>query len=1344
MNNARIVYDILRKEGGYSHAQTMGVMGNLFGESGDRGDINTRGFNAKEGAYGVAQWRLERLDNLKSFSAKQGLDYSDPRAQARFIIHELNTSEKLAGRLLSQARTAEEAAGAFLAFERPAGWTKANPSYAPDLARRVRLARQYEGKLLGAASPAFDDSGLDDADPTASLRDTLNARQAGYGDQVIKDNPFLSKYPTVGAYQEWKKVQTAEASRVSDLGMGETMPSTSGDIRTPSVRSNLEQAQYDEDIEKANEAKYGRAWYEDAWDAMSQQPSIRDTGRLLTASGFAEDPSYRQTPEELKRLTDGLPEQYWDRFQDARSQDHANYIRQELDTELERYKKYASGGTAYALGMGLIEGTFDVPSLALGLGIGKVASIGAATRNSMIAREAAGGVAGAILSEVPSQLGNPMAETSDLAIAAGLGLVLGAGSGAFSSRALQQEAQALEDIGRRIAGLPTAGRSGDAGAAYADGIAPLNGSASDWVQADRDIGGTTFGNARLDASATLQKSDNPVTRALGQVLVEDPVGFKNGPQLPALTEWQGKLFRTWNSRATDGFDAIYNDYAKANNLGWFEKSQGRQAFEADVLDTLRGGRAIDEVDPHIKKAADLYRNLYREIAETAQNPGILNGTTRRSVNGFEDGFDNPNYVPRIVDRASVAVNLDKYGTRQIEDLFEAAIRNFTPDLEEGVARKVAKGYVKTLHSLKAGTEGGAARTLQGGDMAALRELMEDIDGVTPEDINKVMAAMAKRDSSDAGKVSRAKRRTPLDENFSMEVKNRKTGQMEVLKVASFFESNPQALFLQYNRTMSAQIALAMARVKNPRYQAGTVKKVEEYTKVVDGQLVKDTREVEVPASVDVPEYLIDGITSRGEWETLMKRVKEVGDEMNPLEVDAGATDVDRLNTVYGLLIGGPVGNKFNPIGNQWARRLREWNFIRLMNNMGIAQIPEFGNVMGTMGVKATLGAIPWARKLTMDAKKGRLDPEFLKEIDGILAPGYEHRMPLGIERTFGEDPGVVVSSGSKFGRKFDEFTTEAKDVTSTISFFKYIDTALQNVAARAYMQKITDTVFRTGARFSPERLESFGLDAEMWKRVEEQAKKHATFVQGAVSGRNIKTLGLDQWDDVEAKAALEMSAYRATRRVVQQNDIGSVPLWMQGDTWKLLMQFRSFVVGAYGKQTLHSLKMRDSEALSAFLLSSFLGGLTHTIKRGIRYNLLKEAGEDDKAEKEWEKSMSWTGIAAGAFGNTGQGSIIPMGIDMALGLIGEDKLFDGNRASGLASGFITGNPSISMLDGLGRSIGALGQNILRDDPITKGEFRTMLQQVPFLNNYGAMSLFGGIINDLPDKNPAKSKGGFFD
>jgi hypothetical protein len=75
---------------------------------------------------GIAGHRLERLDALRAFAKAKGTAPNDFQTQLEFIDQELNSTESKAGEAVRAATTPQQAAAAFIHFERPLGYDPAN------------------------------------------------------------------------------------------------------------------------------------------------------------------------------------------------------------------------------------------------------------------------------------------------------------------------------------------------------------------------------------------------------------------------------------------------------------------------------------------------------------------------------------------------------------------------------------------------------------------------------------------------------------------------------------------------------------------------------------------------------------------------------------------------------------------------------------------------------------------------------------------------------------------------------------------------------------------------------------------------------------------------------------------------------------------------------------------------------------------------------------------------------------------------------------------------------------------------------------------------------------------
>jgi len=95
---------------GLTPEQAAGIAGNLYKESG----FNPKAVGDNGTSYGIAQWHLNRFENLKRYPNWDTID-----GQLNYLWYELNTTEKKSLYSLKQATTPQEAAAIFARdFER--------------------------------------------------------------------------------------------------------------------------------------------------------------------------------------------------------------------------------------------------------------------------------------------------------------------------------------------------------------------------------------------------------------------------------------------------------------------------------------------------------------------------------------------------------------------------------------------------------------------------------------------------------------------------------------------------------------------------------------------------------------------------------------------------------------------------------------------------------------------------------------------------------------------------------------------------------------------------------------------------------------------------------------------------------------------------------------------------------------------------------------------------------------------------------------------------------------------------------------------------------------------------
>lgn len=146
-NNAAAAYQFFLSKGYTPHAAAA-LVGGFQAESGQ--GLSTGALGDKNTAYGIAQWRGDRLEGptgLRGWAQGQNLDPAQLQTQLQFADWELRNREQTAFSGLQHAQNVNQAANAAIGYERPHGWSFANPS--GGMAYDDRLANAQG--LLGTA-----------------------------------------------------------------------------------------------------------------------------------------------------------------------------------------------------------------------------------------------------------------------------------------------------------------------------------------------------------------------------------------------------------------------------------------------------------------------------------------------------------------------------------------------------------------------------------------------------------------------------------------------------------------------------------------------------------------------------------------------------------------------------------------------------------------------------------------------------------------------------------------------------------------------------------------------------------------------------------------------------------------------------------------------------------------------------------------------------------------------------------------------------------------------------------------------------------------------------------------
>lgn len=212
--------------------------------------------------------------------------------------------------------------------------------------------------------------------------------------------------------------------------------------------------------------------------------------------------------------------------------------------------------------------------------------------------------------------------------------------------------------------------------------------------------------------------------------------------------------------------------------------------------------------------------------------------------------------------------------------------------------------------------------------------------------------------------------------------------------------------------------------------------------------------------------------------------------------------------------------------------------------------------------------------------------------------------------------------------------------------------------------------------------------------------------------------------DLHGLRAVSLGTVKA-RNLVQRNDIGALIPFMKYPLAKLVMQFRTFMVGAYAKDTLKNLHYRDAIAAKTLAFTTGLAGVSYVLQ-----TRLAAVGRSDQHEF-LEKRLSVDAIAKAAFARSGTSSVLPMLIDTARYSTGQDPWFAHTRTSGQVSNLFFGNPGTGLIDDATLATRALA-GLFEDRRWSQEEARAIARVMMFGNSLPIVMGMNALISDLPE------------
>jgi len=1034
------------------------------------------------------------------------------------------------------------------------------------------------------------------------------------------------------------------------------------------------------------------------------------------------EPNYdfRLDDETFDELSKDIDPQYWDEFSNATSLGQAYQIKQRiLDSQEanEKLKTLGFTGTALRVGAAVLD---PVALVADAVTFGIARPFIYANKAARFSKYIRGGLVGAgqaSLITAPVIMNDPTRDIEEIAYAAAMGGAITSGLtrflgpkhpdiNAFDAKAREfgtaMEKQTLKQEGFKITEsgekyfakdrLPNINENVDEVDELLKGQANVKGTSKniyskqekemindikEGVNADELLDNffdridvtpnVGFAKGRFDKSSVLRRSDNPYMRSASEKFLEDTVGNKDFSRSILTADIQksnyaGTRMTSFYKEYEPAFTQYLTDIGKTTKFKSYNLND-RMQFSNLVSRAVRG-EVLDI--PAVTKGAEAVKKTFKRMLDDLKKDG---------VEGAADILDNPNYFPRHWSISRMQDVQERIGEDKLIGFLKNSLVKGSDNLSDTDGLKLAGHIYRMIKTSKFSDGFSVDRILKTTDEDELRNLITDYTELSEKEISDLVKVLLKPTKPKV--PARLSRRASFDETHEELVDN------VAIKFSDLLDNNTEGVVGAYINQMSGHVAFARTGIKSKQ----------DYQKILN----------EIRKGYDLPEVAKKYKTRTGQ---IRKNF-----------------ELATLETIYKNIIGIPTETNIKGGTASILRNLRKYNYANVFNQVGFAQIPEMGNIIGTAGVRSFVKYIPEFKNILTRAKDGKLSNEFLDEIETLVSGTGSNRLVDSVINRSDDFAGMT----SKVG-KIEKTLDVATRITSDFSGFHAVDTLSRRLATITSFDKLARHA--TGKlKLSPadiKRYTNIGFSDEELQAVFRNIKQNSSFVEGGLTGRKIRRLNVDDWDDQDLVNKMSLYMNRHLRRVIQENNYGEMmAMGADGSLGKTLFQFRNFVTTAYSKQLLHGLHMRDFTFFSSFMTSTMLAGLVYV---GQQYaQAVGKTGEE--RDDFLERRLSPEAIGGATFQRNTYSTLLPAFIDTGAYLSGADPFLN-YRSSGLETNIWTGNPTISLIEKTTGAIRSTGKAIIDDEyDFSKRDAYKWLRIAPYQNMLGIRNVLQYMIDD---------------
>lgn len=782
-------------------------------------------------------------------------------------------------------------------------------------------------------------------------------------------------------------------------------------------------------------------------------------------------------------------------------------------------------------------------------------------------------------------------------------------------------------------------------------------------------------------------------RELASKLFGTTVGYKDHSVVKA-NAWEdtAKWADSWAVEMRKGTYPAFEDWLKTSDYKWHEKGKAFDDFGTQVSNYVRGFDG--DYAPQVVKAGDHMRKTLAKVVDYINNPlfdeGLKKkGLTEVEVRDIEKGTTeivgtlekNPNYLPRKHDINKWNDMVNSFGKDAVEGWWARAYKAGRDGVSDEAAARWSKWYVRTIEEAHANRSQDLLEDImRGTDKDALRHSLMTNGGFDAREaqalIDDMFPTASKGAGNDAGRMSSLKHRNTIKETF-VESWTRKDGSKMEVGLNDFIHANAFDVVEPYLRRTAGSVSLA--------------------------------KHLDIYKANHVDERIADATTNK------------LGTEFAaPAQLRKYRED---LKFAFERIQGLPQED-FSPI-NKWMETWRNFNVIRLMGGAVWNQATEMAQIVGSMGWKTALAAVPELRTLKRDIATGKAPNDILDHLENTIGGvGSEYVARMDFKAN---DDWVRNKGDTAWNRMKDRLDTGTKKMAKGVLDYTGMTPLMiqqKRVHAVALVNHFVNVAQKGEASklFTADRLAWMGLNDGDLKNVLGAVKKHTRESQGEFS----KTFKMDfegfAKENPQEYSKLMTAIHRESRRVVQENDLASMIPLMGSTLGKTVFQFMNFSMHGWNKSLLFAMNHRDWSTFSTVMHGSLFASVAYM----ARTMMSAQGMDEDKRQEFLDKRLASGQIVSNSFGRLSQASLLPVAFDT----ISPYPLFSGMRTTSDLSSFAS-NPTYQAIN-VFISMKKLIRNGVSDEyQTTERDIRTWGKLLPLNNVLPISTLLNALANDYP-------------